>query len=577
MLTVRSLCSRAGLVLALAGLSLASATVLSSQAQSAEKAVFDSVAETVKKIRAMKVGPGDWPMWGGSVDRNNTPEAVNVATEWDVAEGSNIKWSMPLGSETYGNPVIANGKVYIGTNNGAGYLKRYPAKIDLGCLLCFEESTGKFLWQASSEKLPTGRVHDWPNQGICCSPLVDGDRLWYVSSRGEVVCMDPEGFHDGENDGPFKQEPNENKDEGDVIWKLDMMTKLSVSQHNMANCSLMAVGDNLFVNTSNGVDEGHVNLPQPTAPSFICVNKNNGEVVWTDNTPGRNVLHGQWSSPAYGVFEGKPQVLFAGGDGWLYSFDPAGNGKGGSKLLWKFDCNPKDSVYVLGGRATRNHLIATPVIYDGLVYIAVGEDPEHGEGVGHLWCVNPINKGGDVSPTQVFSTKDPKTPLPPKRLKALEADKGEIERENPNSAAVWHYVGKNPKKFEESMHRTCGTVSIKNDLLVIADFSGLLHCLNAKTGEPNWTHDQLADSWGSALIVEDKIYVADGDGDVTILKLSPEKEVIAEINMESAIYTSPVVGNNVLYIANRNTLFAIQPGTKSKPNKGTASSSSDSD
>ena len=127
------------------------------------------------------------------------------------------------------------------------------------------------------------------------------------------------------------------------------------------------------------------------------------------------------------------------------------------------------------------------------------------------------------------------------------------------------------------MHRTCGTVTIKDDFLVIGDFSGLLHCLNAKTGEPYWTHDQLADSWGSALIVEDKIYAADGDGDVTILKLGEEKEVIAEINMESAIYTSPVVGNNVLYVANRNTLFAIQPGTKSKPNKGTASSGSDSD
>jgi outer membrane protein assembly factor BamB len=577
MMNCRSLRSRLSALLALSGLALVSASLLAERANSAEKSGFDAVAETVKKIRAMKVGSGDWPMWGGSVDRNNTPEAVNVATEWDVAEGTNIKWSMPLGSETYGNPVIANGKVYIGTNNGAGYLKRYPAKIDLGCLICFEESTGKFLWQASSEKLPTGRVHDWPNQGICCSPLVDGDRLWYVSSRGEVVCLDVEGFHDGENDGPFKTEVNENKDEGDVIWKLDMMAKLSVSQHNMANCSLMAVGDLLFVNTSNGVDEGHVNLPQPTAPSFICVDKNKGEVVWTDNTPGRNVLHGQWSSPAYGVFEGQPQVLFAGGDGWLYSFDPAGDGKGGAKLLWKFDCNPKESVYVLGGRATRNHLIATPVVYDGMVYIAVGEDPEHGEGVGHLWCINPVNKGGDVSPTQVFNAKDPKTLVAHKRLKALEADKGDLERENANSAAVWHYIGKNPKKFEESMHRTCGTVTIKDDFLVIGDFSGLLHCLNAKTGEPYWTHDQLADSWGSALIVEDKIYTADGDGDVTILKLGKEKELLAEINMESAIYTSPVVGNNVLYVANRNTLFAIQPGTKSTPNKGTASSGSDSD
>jgi uncharacterized protein YcgL (UPF0745 family) len=64
---------------------------------------------------------------------------------------------------------------------------------------------------------------------------------------------------------------------------------------------------------------------------------------------------------------------------------------------------------------------------------------------------------------------------------------------------------------------------------------------------------------------------------VTIFKLSAEKDVIGEINMESAIYTSPVSANNVLYIANRNTLFAIQPGTKSEPNKGTAKSGSDAD
>jgi outer membrane protein assembly factor BamB len=561
----------AGCAVSVLGLALGSA-------RSAEPTKFDPTAETVKLVKAMKVAPGDWPMWGGSVFRNNTPEGTNIASEWDVSTGDNIKWSMPLGSETYGNPVIANGKVYIGTNNGAGYLKRYPAKVDLGCLICYEESTGKFLWQASSEKLPTGRVHDWPNQGICCSPLVDGDRCWYVTSRGEVACLDTEGFHDNdENDGPVTDETHKTKDEADVVWRLDMMKQLGVSQHNMANCSLMAVGEMLFVNTSNGVDEGHINLPQPTAPSFVCVSKKDGKVLWTDNSPGRNVLHGQWSSPAYGVFGGQAQVLFAGGDGWLYSFDPAGDGKGKSKLLWKFDCNPKDSVYVLGGRATRNHLIATPVVYDGLVYIGVGEDPEHGEGGGHLWCINPINKGGDVSPTQVFNSKDPKTPIAHKRLKALEADKGDIEKENPNSAAVWHYVGKNPKKFEDTMHRTCGTVTIKNNLLVLSDFSGLVHCLDAKTGEPHWTHDMLADSWGSALIVDDKVYVADGDGDVTIFKLSAEKDVIGEINMESAIYTSPVSANNVLYIANRNTLFAIQPGTKSEPNKGTAKSGSDAD
>ena len=361
---------------------------------------YDPTAETLKVIHSMQVGQQDWPQWGGSYFRNNVPDAKDIPTEWDVTTGENVLWSARLGSQTYGNPVVANGKVFVGTNNGGGYLKRYPSKVDLGCLLCFDEATGKFLWQHSNEKLTTGRVHDWPLQGVCAAVYAEGDRVWYVSNRGEVLCLDVEGFHDGENDGPYKDEKPKAKPgmpepvweeakEADIIWKFDLMSQLQVSQHNMCNCSITCVGDVMFVNTSNGVDEGHVTLPQPKAPSFIAMNRDTGKILWSDGSPGANVLHGQWSSPTYGVFKGQAQVIFGAGDGWLYSFDPAGDGQGNSKLLWKFDCNPKESKYLLGGRATRNHLIATPVVYDGAIYIAVGEDPEHGEGVGHLWCIDP--------------------------------------------------------------------------------------------------------------------------------------------------------------------------------------------
>jgi outer membrane protein assembly factor BamB len=430
-------------------------------------------------------------------------------------------------------------------------------------LLCFDEATGKFLWQHSSEKLPTGRVHDWPNQGICCAPLVDGERLWFVTSRGEVLCLDPEGFHDNENDGPFKEEANEEKEEADVIWRLDMMGQLGVSQHNMCSCSVTASGDLLLVHTANGVDESHITIPKSEAPSFICVDKNSGEVLWTDDSPGKNILHGQWSSPAYGVIDGVEQAIFGGGDGWLYGFEAKGeNGK--AKLLWKFDCNPKSSLYSLGGRATRNHIIGTPVIYDGLVYVAVGEDPEHGEGNGHLWCVDP-KKRGDISPTLVFNGADPKTPIAHRRLQALVEEDGDFERSNPNLGAIWHYVGENPKEFESSMHRTCGTVAIQDSLLFIADFSGLFHCLDAKTGKAHWTHDMLAASWASPLIVEGKVFIGDEEGDITIFSLAKEKKLLAEINMNSALYTTPIVANDVLYIANRNRLFAIQSGASSAP------------
>lgn len=515
---------------------------------------YDPTAVAKAFISKLKVGPKDWPQWGGSPERNNVPDSGPLPTSFDVETNENILWSMPLGSETYGNPVVANGKVYIGTNNGNGYIKRYPATVDLGCLICFDEKDGKFLWQHSSEKLPTGRVHDWPNQGICCAPMVDGDRLWYVTSRGEVVCLDTDGFLDGENDGPFNKEPNENKDEADVVWRLDMMAQLNVSQHNMCSCSVTAVGNKLFVNTSNGVDDSHLTVPEEKAPSFICIDKNTGEVLWTDNTPGGNILHGQWSSPAYGVFNGQEQVIFGGGDGWMYSFDPNGdNGK--SKMLWKFDCNPKDSVYRLNG-ATRNHIIATPVVYDGLIYVAVGEDPEHGEGNGHLWAIDP-NKRGDVSPTLVYNSSNPNVVIPHKRKQALDAAAGDLERDNPNSAAVWHYVGSNPKEFETTMHRTCGTVAIKNNILVIADFSGLVHCLDSKTGEPHWTYDMLAASWASPLIADNKIFIGDEDGDIAIFELAKEQKQIAEINLGSALYTTPVAANDKIFIANRNRIFAI--------------------
>lgn len=341
-----------------------------------------------------------------------------------------------------------------------------------------------------------------------------------------------------------------------------MMKNLAVSQHNMASCSVTCAGDLLFVNTSNGVDEGHQNIPSEDAPSFLCMNRDTGEVLWSDNSPGSNILHGQWSSPTYAELGGVAQVLFGGGDGWLYSFDAAGE-DGKAKLLWKFDCNPKDSLYVLGGSATRNHIIATPVVYDGLVYVAVGEDPEHGEGNGHLWCIDPT-KRGDVSPTIVYNAKDTSTPIAHKRLQAMVAKDGDLERDNPNSAAVWHYVGADPEEFDTTMHRSCGTVAIKDDLLFIADFSGLFHCLNAKTGEPYWTYDMFAASWASPLIVQDRVYISDEDGDIAIFKVSKEQEQLGEISMGSAVYTTPVAANSKLFVANRNMLYAIQEGAQSE-------------
>ena len=505
--------------------------------------------------------------------RNNTPVGKNIPADFDPGQfdaktgewikktSKNIKWVAKLGSQSYGNPVVADGKIWVGTNNGAGWIKRYPAETDLGCLLCFNEADGKFLWQNSSEKLPTGRVHDWPLQGICCAPYVEGKRLWFVTSRGEVLCLDTEGFLDSKNDGPYTSEKFTDKDEADVIWALDMMKQLGVSQHNMCSCSITATGDILWICTSNGVDESHVNLPAPQAPSFLAVDKNTGKVLWADSSPGMNILHGQWSSPTYAVLGGVPQVMFAGGDGYLYSFlgkeRPAVRPRccGNSTPIRKSRSTSSAAAARATKSSPRRSFMTTRSTWPS------GRIPSTAKGRPSV--VHRSDQRGDVSSELAFNVKDLSKPIPHKRLQAVDPTAGEVARPNPNSAVVWHYAdfdqdGNGKIEFEETMHRTCGSVVIKDDLLYLSDFSGLFHCLDAKTGKPYWTHDLFAATWGSALIVDGKVFIGDEEGKVTVFKLGEEKDILAENNMGNSVYSTPVVANDILYIANKTHLFAIE-------------------
>ena len=528
----------------------------------------------------------DWSMFGRTPTRNpvvsagNAPIDWNIGQfdrqtgEWDSSGANNIKWRVRLGSQTYGTPVVADGQLYVGTNNGAGYLERYPRSTDLGCLLCFRESDGEFLWQFSAEKLPIGRVHDWPLQGLGGSPLVEGKRLWVVSNRWEVVCLDTQGFRDGENDGPYQDEPVESEWEADVIWKFDLIGQLGVHPHPAGmgpdrRCSLAAWGDRIYVVTGNGVDESHSNLPTPDAPSLVCLDKHTGKVLWTDHSPGENILHTQIASPLVAEMGGQVQVIVPQGDGWLRSFH-AETGQ----LIWKFDINYKTSTWMLGGGGTRNNILATPVLYEGRIYLASGQEAEHGEGEGRLVCIDP-SRTGDIS--SELAVDEHGDGIPHRRLQAVNPERGEKAIANPNSGLVWEFKS-DGDDFEDQMHRTLSSVAVHRGLVIAADLSGMVHVLDAQTGKRHWSYDALAYVWASPLVVGDVVYVPDEDHEVAIFRLSgnPRKAMkptpdglafvdgeqvnlgpIAVLEIGSRVYTSPIFANDTLYIATQDTLYAI--------------------
>ncbi len=264
---------------------------------------------------------------------------------------------------------------------------------------------------------------------------------------------------------------------------------------------------------------------------------------------GELIQHGQWSNPAYAVVNGKPQVVFPGGDGWLRAFDPA-NGK----LIWKFDCNPKDAEYELGGKGTRSDFIATPAIYKNRVYIGVGQDPEHNPGVGHLWCID-MTKTGDVSPEVVTDN----SVWPPRTQK------------NPNSGMVWHYGGPitDPalcRKLKRNYHfgRTMSTCAVHDGLCYAARLLGIIHCLDADTGKVYWEHDTGKQSWSSPYYADGKVYFGNDEDQVYVFAHGKTKKLLAQNEMGGHVRAAPVAANGVLYVMTENKLYAIAEGAGKK-------------
>jgi len=524
-----------------------------------------------------------WPMFGGSHSRNmaNLTDK-NIPHVFDHETGENILWKVDLGSKSHPQPVVANGRVYVGTNNQRPRNNRDTERnkqgevepIDRGILMCFDAGSGKFLWQAVHKKLESGRVNDWPEEGIASAPAVEGDRVYYVSNRAEVVCVDANGFADG-NQG-FQGEKFTDATDADIIWSFDMIKELDVFPHNLAMCPPLVVGDLVFVVTGNGVDDGHLNLPSPKAPSFIALNKNTGKLVWKDNSPGMDIMHGQWSAPSY-TDSPVPQVIFPGGDGWLRAFDPPTG-----KLLWKFHGNRSDAKYELGGTGDRNDFVNNaPVIHNGHVYIGTGQDPEHSTGIAYFWCIDLVraiefgakNKNADVSP--VNDNFDPKAAV------------------NKNTALAWVLGGEDTRKNARRdfiFGRTMSSACIVGDVLYAAELAGFLHCLDARTGKRYWCYDTKSSIWGSPYYVDGKVFLATDSGELFIFRHSEKPDVetdpedvlaqapnlkaarprikdlaaqlqfkvlIGKIELDAPIRSTPTVANGVLFVNTEKTLYAI--------------------
>ncbi len=505
----------------------------------------------------------DWPQWGGCDTRNMAADEKGLPAWFepgkkrsdgsgiDMQTTKNVKWVARMGTENYSTPAVSGDKIFIGTNDVNLNDPRYRPTGG-GVLLCLDEATGKPLWRLVVPKLETGKGskdYDKMELGICSSPCVEGNRVYVITNRSEVVCLDTEGLANG-NDGPFRNErqysgalsdapAGQLPGDADIIWCYDMLAELAIFPHDAASCSVFVYGDLVYVNTGNGVDDGKA--PFPLSPSLIVLDKHTGRLVAKDDEMiASRIFHGQWSSPSLGQIGDKALVFVGAGDGVCYAFEALHAASSKPTFLhrvWTFDCNPPEYRYKDGkpidywagnkqdspdynndgSYVGPSEIIGTPVFYNNRVYVAVGQDPQHGRGKGILNCIDAA-KIGDISET----------------------------------GKIWSY---------QDIDRSMSTVSIADGLLFIADTPGRVHCLDAESGKCYWVYDTKSDIWSSTLIADGKVYVGTRKN-LVVLAAAKEKKVLAEIRLGSQIRATPVAAEGVLYVASQHYLWAVQKDPK---------------
>jgi outer membrane protein assembly factor BamB len=454
-------------------------------------------------------------------------------------------WEVRLGSHQYSIPTLAGGRVYVGADDAAIQREGYM-RTGGGAVLCLDRATGRLVWQ-----LPIPRYEDglkapyhfvqW-KCGVCSGPLVNGDRVYVIGNRGDVLCLDKFGQANG-NDGPFLNEleymglaktPGAKLEpaDGDILWRYDMLTETGLNGHDVVGSTLLLHGDLLYACTSNGIDDRHHRIPKPLVPSLIVLDKRNGQLLaWDDEKIGQRMLHCNWSSPSAARVGDRTLILFGGGDGNLYAFaEPAPPFQPGVvqtlKKVWSCECNPpgyrtRDGQPLPYSRSERNspegpsEIIGTAVFYEGRVYVALGQSPVHGVGQGCLWCVDAAT-----------------------------------------GAPVWS---------SQLVERTLATVAIADGLLYIPDYTGTLHCFDAATGQRVWSHPLESKTWcASCLVADGKVYLGTEANFLWVLKAGREKQVLSKTRLKSTPITL-TAAEGVLYLPLQNSLVALPDKPAAKP------------
>lgn len=470
--------------------------------------------------------------WGGGESPNCVSDAKGLPAS---LEGAAPAWELRLGTHQYSIPTVDHDLVFLGANDGGVAREGYQPSGG-GAVICAELATGRVVWTLPVPRCLEGKAEpyhfDLWKCGVCSGPVSDGERVYLLGNRGDVLCLDRRGQADG-NGGPFADElaymgvatngAALGPGDGDILWRFDLMQELGCVPHDTCASTALLAGGLLYVNTGNGVDAAHKYVVRPDAPTLAVLDAKTGRLVATDDAHiGRRTLHGNWSSPSCGEAAGRRLIFFCGGDGFLYAFEPpSGTGVPARTLrtVWSADCTPphyrerdgRPLLYSAWNRRAADgpsEAVSTPVCEGGRVYAAIGQSPQHGPGAGCLTCFDAAT-----------------------------------------GAVVWR---------NESVGRTLATVALQNGVVYVPDGAGTLHAVDARTGQTLWTHALEGPAhYASARAADGKVFVGTESGVLWIFRAGRDKAVLSRSRLPCPPITV-AAADGVLLVPMQNRLSAYR-------------------
>ena len=540
----------------------------------------------------------DWPSWGGQPSRNMACDSASGLPDWyapatkksagkiDLSATRNIKWVARLDHKTFGSPIVSQGRVFIGTAGDGPEDAR---------IQCFDEQSGK----------PLGTFVCGPSQaktdnfGVCSTPTVEGDRLYFVAPFPEVMCVDLKSWLD-----PSAAAGDSARH---LVWRHDMTRSMPILQDHVASCSVLVHGDFVYACTGNGRYKFAGKPFHPLTPSLIALDKRTGQLVARDDEQiGEQLWRGQWSSPSLATVNGKDQILFATGNGFCYAFEPAdpaakvipdrwvtttlrgpivhyidvkGKDTGGlapAEYARKFNvlaAAPKPALPV-EFRYSIDLPVTTPV--DSIPTARLPDVPI----LKKIWwfdCLPPEYRNapfyahgttgdGKKHPCDIIATPvcyrnrvyvaiggDPVHGSKDSKglLVCIDATlTGDVTRRG----MVWSYDG---------MNASLSTVAVTNGLVFAIDETSVIHCLDADSGRKYWSY-ALQDDKGeinSALLVADgKVFAGN-----TILAANKQLNILSTIDNATHSSSVPCIANGVLFTVMGKSLWAVCDKGDKKP------------